>query len=185
MRYSIFSLISLFLVAQNISAAPYYQGVGCNEEGTRCTFGTPSERVLVWSQTGTVQELGERCEGFITQIENRKQDIAKSMAIDIQYRNFTYRWSNEIQSDGRAKIICRVELHSELENVKLEFKTVKKFNWVCENKNSEGVCAHYFDECEAAKLEALKGENVLDAAIVKGGALFQGQTCNIVIAKIK
>lgn len=179
---ALFSLLALSSVAQ---AAPYYTGVGCNEEGTRCTFGKPSKRVLNWSKKGTVQELGERCEKFINTIEARKNEIAKSKKVELKYKNFTYSWSNDIQEDGRAKIVCRVELHSELPDVQFDSKIVKKFFWVCENKDSAGICAHYEDECQAARNEALRDTEVLDATIYRGASLLQGEICEIVTVKFK
>lgn len=178
--------VLFLLVAGNIAqAAPYYTGVGCNEEGTRCTFGKPSGRVLNWSKKGTVQELGERCEKFIANIDARKNEIAKSQRVELKYKNFTYRWTNDVQEDGRAKIVCSVELHSELADVKFDSKIVKKFYWVCENKDQGGVCAHYFDECETARDEALRDSSVLDATIYRGASLLQGSICEIVTVKLK
>ncbi|WP_374078217.1 hypothetical protein [Bdellovibrio bacteriovorus] len=179
---ALFSLLALSSVAQ---AAPYYTGVGCNEEGTRCTFGKPSKRVLNWSKKGTVQELGERCEKFLGNIEARKKEIAKNQKVELKYKNFTYSWSRDLQENGQAKIICRVEIHSELPDVKIESKIEKKFFWVCDNKDSAGICAHYMSECEAARDEALRDPEVLDSTIYFGGSLLQGQICEIVTAKFK
>ncbi|KHD88446.1 MAG: hypothetical protein OM95_09625 [Bdellovibrio sp. ArHS] len=179
------AVLFLLMAGNMAQAAPYYAGVGCNEEGTRCTFGKPSGRVLNWSKKGTIQELGERCEKFINNIEARKNEISKSQKVELKYKNFTYSWSNEIQEDGRAKIVCAVELHSELPEVKFETKSVKRFFWVCENKDSAGVCAHYFDECEAVRDEALRDGSVLDATIYRGGSLLQGNICDIVTVKFK
>lgn len=179
-------LVLCWLMVSGVSqAAPYYTGVGCDEQGLNCTFGKPSGRVLNWSKKGTVAELGERCEKFITAIENRKNEIAKSRKIDLKYKNFTYSWSNDIQADGRAKIICRVELHSELPDVKLESKTVKNLFWVCENENSGGICRHYMKECEALRDQALNDKDVIDSTIYMGGSLLQGTICTVATAKVK
>ncbi|WII72144.1 hypothetical protein QJS83_16905 [Bdellovibrio sp. 22V] len=185
MKKTLAALFSLMMLGNIAQAAPYYTGVGCNEDGTRCTFGKPSGRVLNWSKKGTVQELGERCEKFINNIESRKNEIAKSQKVDLKYKNFTYSWSSEIEANGQAKIICRVELHSEIPTVKFDSKIVKKFFWVCENKDSAGICAHYFNECEAARDEALRSSDVLDATIYTGASLLQGQLCEIVTVKFK
>ncbi|MEK2644497.1 hypothetical protein [Bdellovibrio sp. BCCA] len=185
MKKTLAALFSLLALSSVASAAPYYTGVGCNEEGTRCTFGKPSGRVLNWSKKGTVQELGERCEKFINNIEARKNEIAKSQRVELKYKNFTYGYSQDIQEDGRAKIICSVELHSEVPEVKFDSRIVKKFFWVCESKDSAGICAHYVSECEAARDEALQDKNVLDATIYRGASLLQGSICEVVTVKFK
>lgn len=185
MKKHILLMISMMFLAPWTHAAPYYTGVGCDEEGLRCTFGTPSGRVLEWSRKGTVQEMGERCEKFINEIDARRAQIAQRRNLDLKYKKFTAQWSNEIQADGRAKIICRIELHSELPEVKIEGKKFKNYNWVCDDENSPGICRHYMRECEEARREALKGEDVLDATIYLGGALLQGMTCTVVTATVK
>lgn len=185
MKKTLAALLCVLALGNVAQAAPYYTGVGCNEEGTRCTFGKPSGRVLNWSKKGTVAELGERCEKFINHIEARKNEIAKSKKVELKYKNFTYSWSRDIQADGRAKIICNVELHSELADVKFDSRIAKKFYWVCENKDSAGVCAHYMSECEAAREEALRDGEVLDATIYLGASLLQGQICEVATVKFK
>lgn len=185
MKKNLVLAFALLILGSLSQAAPYYTGVGCDEEGLNCTFGRPSDRVVRWSRMGTVQELGERCEQFIRGIDERRNEITKSQNFDLKYKKFTYSWSNEIQADGRAKIICSVELHSELPEVKLETKKFKDFFWVCENEDSAGICRHYMRECEAARVEALKGENVLDATIYRGGSLLQGNICTVATVKVK
>lgn len=185
MKKTLATLFSLMILGNIAQAAPYYSGIGCNEEGTRCTFGKPSGRVLNWSQKGTVQELGEKCEKFIENIEARKNEIAKSRKIELKYKNFTYGFTRDVQADGRAKIVCSVELHSELADVKFDSKITEKFYWVCENKDSAGICAHYMDECEASRQNALRSSDVLDAKIQLGASLLQGQICEVVTVKFK
>lgn len=178
-------LFALLVVSPGALAAPYYTGLGCNEEGTRCTFGTPSGRVLNWSKKGTIEELGPRCEHFINNIEARKNIIAQSQDVELQYRNFTYGYSTELDKNGHAKIVCNVELHSELKDVKIEGRLVKSLNWVCSSKKSGGPCAHYLKECESLRDQALRDSSVLDATIYFGGSLLQGNTCDVVTAKFK
>lgn len=177
--------IFLTILASTAQAAPYYTGVGCNEEGTRCTFGRPSGRVINWSKKGTVEDMGERCEKFIANIESHKNEIAKHRKLDIKYKNFTYYRSNEIESNGRAKIVCGIEIHSELPEVKLESRIYKNFYWVCQNESSNGICHHTMSECEAARAEAEKGADVLDATIYMDGSLLQGVICTVTTAKVK
>lgn len=185
MKKKIAALLSLLMLGSIAHAAPYYTGVGCNETGDRCIFGKPSKRVLQWSRKGTTQELGERCEKFIESIDARKKDIASKRAFELEYKKFTYSWSSEIDNNGRAKIICSVELHSELENVKIIGQKVKSLFWVCENKDDAGICKNYESDCERIRQEALKGENVLDATIYRGGSLLQGNICDIYTATVK
>jgi hypothetical protein len=175
------SLLTLNSVSQ---AAPYYAGIGCDEEGLRCTFGKPSGRVLKWSKTGTAQELGQQCEHFLNNIETRKNNIAKEMPLVLKYKNYTYSWSNEVQADGRAKINCNIEIHSELAEVKVQMHKVKDFFWTCDDDRSAGPCAHTMSECERVRDEALSGENVLDSRIYMGGSLLQGRICTVVTARI-
>lgn len=179
------AVLSLLLLANVAHSAPYYTGVGCNEEGTRCTFGTPSKRVLNWSRKGTTKELGEKCEKFLQNIEDRKNEIAKSKNVVLKYKNFTYSWSRDLEENGQAKIVCNVEIHSELADVKVVPQTSKEFFWVCENEQSAGICRHYMSECEQARQEALKGVNVLDATIYMGGSLLQGVICTVATAKVQ
>jgi len=184
MTKSVALFLSILVLSNITLAAPYFVGIGCNKEGTHCAFGTPSGRVLKWSQTGTTQELGDRCEKFIQNIENRKNEIAQYKNLHLEYRKFSFNWSNEIESNGHAKIICRVEIHSELPTVKLETKIYKKFFWVCD-ENDSGICQHTLDECEAARLEALKEKYVLDATVYRSASLLQGQICNVTTARVK
>lgn len=184
MKKTLIHIFSIMAFTQTTQAAPYYEGPGCNEDGTRCIFGTPSGRVLNWSKMGTVEDLGERCEKFISDIENRKNEIVKERDdVVLQYRNFTLSWSRDLDSKGRAKLICSVELHSEIAHVKMEGRTIKTLNWVCIDRNAGGVCAHYLDECEAMRDEALKDKTILDATIYFNGSLLQGTTCDIVISR--
>lgn len=185
MKKTLATLISLMMLGSIAHAAPYYTGIGCNEAGDRCTFGKPSKRVLQWSRKGTTQELGERCEKFIQNIDTRKKDIASKRALELEYKKFTYSWSSDIDANGRAQIICNVELHSELENVKIVGYKVKSLFWVCESQDSAGICKNYASDCEQIRQEALKGENVLDATIYRGGSLLQGNICDIVTATVK
>lgn len=178
--------VSLMTFVSVSHAAPYYTGVGCNKEGTHCIFGRPSGRVLNWSKKGTVEDMGERCEKFIANIEAHKNDIAKHRKIDIRYKNFTYFWSRDIQPNGRAKIVCNVEIHSELPNVKIEGRIYKNFYWTCENEsNKDFTCHHTMSECEAARAEAEKGQDVLDATIYMDASLLQGVICTVATAKVK
>lgn len=166
-------------------AAPYYEGPGCDENGENCYFGTPSERVSHWFKKGTVQELGERCDKFIRNIDERKKKITENIPLDLAYKKFTYRWSDEVQPDGRAKIVCSVELHSENAQVKLPGTVEARFFWTCENESSSGLCLHYVKECEDARDEALKGEDVLDARIQFGASLLQGVICEVATVRAR
>lgn len=185
MKKIISALISVVAFSQVVTAAPYYTGVGCNAEGTKCTFGKPSKRVLDWTKQGTIAELGSKCEKFLAHIEARKNVIAQNRPVVLNYKNFTYRWSNKIDASGQAEIVCRIELHSELEDVKIISETYKKLNWVCETKDQPGICAHLRSECEALRDETLQDSTVLDATIYKGGSLAQGEICYVVTAKFK
>lgn len=185
MKKIVTALISLMAFSQVVSAAPYYTGVGCNAEGTTCTFGKPSKRVLNWTKQGTITELGNKCEKFLANIEARKSVIAQQQQVVLGYKNFTYSWSKKIDANGQAQIICHVELHSELENVKIISETYKKFNWVCETKDQPGICAHLRSECEAARDQALQNPEVLDATIYNGGSLAQGDICYVATAIFK
>ncbi len=176
---------SLLALSGGAYGAPYYAGIGCNAEGTRCTFGKPSERVLNWSKRGTAQEMGDRCQKFINQIEARKSEIAKARPVVMNYKNFTYRYSQDLDENGHAKIVCQVELHSEIPDVKFDSQSVKRFFWVCQEKNSHGPCAHAWSECEAARDEALLDKDVLDATIYVDASLLQGNMCEIATVKFK
>lgn len=185
MKTLLAAFISLVTFSQVVSAAPYYTGVGCNAEGRNCVFGKPSKRVLNWSKQGTIAELGSKCEKFLANIEARKNIIAQNQAVVLAYKNFTYSWSKKIDAQGQAQIICQVELHSELENVKIVSETYKKMNWVCDSKEQPGICAHLRSECEAVREQALQDSTVLDATIYNGGSLAQGDICYIATAKFK
>jgi hypothetical protein len=177
--------ISLMTFSQVVSAAPYYTGVGCNAEGTKCTFGKPSKRVLNWKKQGTIAELGKKCEKFLENIEARKNVIAQHRPAVLEYRNFHYSWSKKIDAEGQAQIICEVELHSELENVKIVSETYQKFYYVCENAEQAGICKHLRSECEAVRDQALRDPSVLDATVYNGSSLAQGDICYIATAKFK
>lgn len=185
MKKFVAALISVVAFSQVVTAAPYYTGVGCNAEGTKCTFGKPSKRVLNWTKQGTVSELGNKCEKFLANIEGRKNIIAQNRPVVLDYRNFTYSWAKKIDQNGQAEIICQVEIHSELENVKIVSETYKKLNWVCDTKDQPGICAHLKSECEALRDQALQDSTVLDATIYKGGSLAQGEICYVATAKFK
>lgn len=185
MKNILAALVSVIAFSQVVTAAPYYSGIGCNAEGTKCAFGKPSKRVLSWSKQGSVTELGNKCEKFLSNIEARKNVIAQNQNVVLAYKNFTYSWSNKIDSNGQAQIICQVELHSELENVKIVSETYKKLNWVCETKEQPGICAHLRSECEALRDQALTDNAVLDATIYSGGSLAQGDICYVATAKFK
>lgn len=185
MKRTLAALFSLMVMGQIAQAAPYYTGIGCNEEGTKCIAGKPSGRVLKWSKKGTTQELGERCEKFLDNIEARKKVIAKSRKVELKYKEFHYSWSSELQANGQAKIICSVEIHSEVPDVKIKAKIEQKMFWVCDNKESVGICKHYMSECEAARDQLLRDPSVLDATIYKGASLLQGELCEIAAARFK
>ncbi len=178
-------VLGLIAFSQSTFAAPYYTGIGCNAEGTACTFGKPSKRVLNWSKKGTIAELGAKCEKFLENIETRKNVIAQNQPVVLQYKNFHSSWSSESEPTGQAKIICKVEIHSELENVKIISKTYKSMNWVCDNEQQAGICKHYMRECEAARDQALQDSRVLDATIYLGSSLAQGQICYVAAATFK
>lgn len=186
MKKTLWTFLGLLMASASVQAAPYYVGPGCNAEGTKCLFGKPSGRVMKWSKKGTIDELGARCEKFLSNIENRKNEIAKTHNVVLKYKDPVAYWSRDVdENNGQAKIVCSVELHSELPNVKLDGKIIKKLFWVCENEDTPGVCAHYERECEAARDEALKDKEVLDATIYRGASLVQGSICEITTVKFK
>ncbi|XGC79385.1 hypothetical protein ACES2L_08590 [Bdellovibrio bacteriovorus] len=177
-------LLALVVFSNIAQAAPRYTGIGCNDDGTKCIAGKPSKRVLKWSKKGTVDELGQKCEKFLANIEARKNVIAKNRNVQLKYENFVYSWSRDLEANGQAKIICEVELHSET-NVKFESKIVKKFYWVCENEDSAGICKNYFSDCEKARDQQLKDPSVLDATIYTGATILQGPLCEIATVRFK
>ena len=183
-KFLIFILVTITW-GISIQAALYYIGVGCNEEGTNCLFGLPSNRVLNWTSKGTAQELGEHCENFIANIEARKIELGKNQDLVLKYKNFTRSLTSEIQENGQAKIICSVEIHSERADVKVISQTYRTLNWVCENEQSAGICNHYLKECEDLRQASFSEPGVLDSAIFWGGSLLQGTRCIIGMAKIQ
>lgn len=186
MKKSLTALVALFLLSSIGQAAPYYTGIGCNEEGTSCIAGKPSKRVLQWSRKGTVDELGSRCEKFFENLEQRQRVIGSQRAIDLKYKNFTFSWvAGDLDQNGHAKIRCSIELHSEIADVKIVGEKVKSLYWVCENENSGGICKNYESDCETLRQQTLKDPTVLDATIYRGASLMQGNICDVVAARFK
>lgn len=186
MKKSLTALVALFLLSSIGHAAPYYTGVGCNEEGTSCTFGKPSKRVLQWSRQGTVEEMGPRCEKFFANIDARQRVIGTQRNIELKYKNFNYSWiAGQVDENGQAKIRCHIELHSEIADVKIVGEKVKSLFWVCPDQGAVGICKNYESDCEAIRQQALKDPTVLDATIYRGGSLLQGNICDVVAAKFK
>ncbi|MCB0369216.1 MAG: hypothetical protein KDD45_07100 [Bdellovibrionales bacterium] len=176
-------LLSIFILSLSTIAAPPYEGIGCDKDGEYCILGKPTGRVLKWIKIGTIAELGSLCENFINQIENRKNEILKDHLVDLKYKNFSYRWHHELDSNGHAKIVCSVQLNSEIETVKFETNNVQSFNWVCKDNDSDGICLHHENECQQALEKQLSKPEILDAAIYRGASLFQGSICTITTVK--
>jgi hypothetical protein len=163
------SMLSMMMILTGIAqAAPYYTGPGCNEEGTSCLFGTDSGRVVEWRKKGTLDEMGQGCEKFINRIEERKNEILKSQQ------------TRQIQD-----VQCKIELHSELPDVKFEHKMIKRFFWVCDDDSSGGICGARMKDCVAARDQALQDPEVLDATIYLDASLLQGRMCEVVTVKFK
>lgn len=173
------SLVATLVWSIQTFAAPAYVGPGCDAEGKGCLWGRPSQRVQAWSMTGSTAELGSRCELFIQKLNEKKNDLIAKTAPDllIEYRNFTYSWTNRIDSEGRADIRCSIELHSENPKYLLVYKNIEKYFWVCESENDAGICRHTLSECEQKSKEGLAGENVLATRMTFGASLLQGQIC--------
>lgn len=172
-------ILSLLLTSSLVNAAPYYEGPGCNADGTRCLFGLPSDRVVYWTKSGSVDDLGSRCELFIQNIQSRSQKLPNSKGLVLDYRNFTYSWTQVIDNNGRANIRCRVEIHSENPKYRFKFKSIIKKNWVCESKSDAGICRNYLSDCVKAREQALKDPAVLDATIYRDASLLQGSMCSV------
>ncbi|AHI06234.1 hypothetical protein BDW_08670 [Bdellovibrio bacteriovorus W] len=175
----ILMILSLLLTSSLVHAAPYYEGPGCDAEGNRCLFGRPSDRVVFWSKSGSVETLGSRCELFIQNIQSRSKTMPNSKNMVLDYRNFTYSWTNVIDANGRANIRCHVEIHSENPNYRFKFKSVIKKNWVCESKSDAGICRNYLSDCVKARDQAMKDPAVLDATIYRDASLLQGSMCSV------
>src|SRR5690606_33248727 len=108
---------------------------------------------------------------------SKKMPNSKNMVLD--YRNFTYSWTNVIDANGRANIRCHVEIHSENPNYRFKFKSIIKKNWACESKDSSGICRNYLSDCVKAREQALKDPAVLDATIYRDAYLLQGSMCSV------
>lgn len=175
----IMMILSLLLTSSFANAAPYYEGPGCDAEGNKCLFGRPSDRVVMWSKSGSIDDLGSRCEIFIKNIQSRAKKMPNSQNMVLDYRNFTYSWTQKIDKNGRADIRCNVEIHSENANYRFKFKAVTKKLWVCENKDDAGICRNYFSDCEKAREQALKDPSFLDVTIWRDGSLLQGNMCTV------
>lgn len=176
-------LVIMVLMALNVVqaiAAPPYVGPGCDEQGKNCLFGRPSKRVQLWSKSGPTSILGKRCENFIGDINAKKELLQQTIAADLilEFRNFTYSWTDRIDSEGRADIRCSVEIHSENPNYLLISKVTQNFNWTCEDKDSAGICMNYMSQCLDKVNEDSKGENVLSSRPIFGGSLLQGNICS-------
>jgi hypothetical protein len=180
------SMLSMMMILTGIAqAAPYYTGPGCNEEGTSCLFGTDSGRVVEWRKKGTLDEMGQGCEKFINRIEERKNEILKSQHVVLKYRNFTARLMRDPQTRQIQDVQCKIELHSELPDVKFEHKMIKRFFWVCDDDSSGGICGARMKDCVATRDQALQDPEVLDATIYLDASLLQGRMCEVVTVKFK
>jgi len=84
-------IYSMILWSTYANAAPAYVGPGCDSEGKGCLLGRPSQRVEVWSTTGSTAELGSKCEIFLQRIQEKKNEIIETVAPDfvLEFRNFT------------------------------------------------------------------------------------------------
>lgn len=166
-------------------AAPYYTGVGCDESGTRCLFGTRSEQVLDWFEDGTSDYLGERCEHFMARIAEKKKQLEAYFGSDLvlNFKKFTLIKMPQISSNGQA-IRCSIEIHSENPQFLIQAKRVRSFNWVCADDEKSLPCRHRISECVAAADGARGDRDVLTTATWGGASLLQGQICTAVKAKI-
>lgn len=176
--FKVFICTFILWIGQAI-AAPAYVGPGCDSEGKGCLWGRASQRVNVWSTTGSTLELGNRCELFFQKIQEKKKQIISNVAPDLvlEYRNFTYSWTDRVDADGRADIRCSIEIHSENPKYLLVSKNVESYFWVCDKANDPGICNHTYSECEQKVNESLSGEKVLAARMTFGASLLQGQIC--------
>jgi hypothetical protein len=180
-------IFSMVIWSTHAIAAPAYVGPGCDSEGKGCLFGRPSQRVQEWSSTGSTAELGSQCEVFLQRIQEKKKQIIETAAPDfvLEFRNFTYSWTNKVDSNGRADIRCSIELHSENPKYLLVSKNEQSFFWVCNNSDDPGICRHTYAECEQTAKENLSKENVLATRMTYGASLVQGQICYANSLKIK
>lgn len=165
--------------------APYYTGVGCDESGTRCLFGTRSEQVLDWFEDGTSDYLGDQCQHFMTRIADKKKQLEARFGSDfvLRFKKFTLARMPQISGNAQA-IRCSIEIHSENPQFLIQAKRVRSFNWVCADGDQRLQCRHQVSECVAAADGAREDQDVLTTAAWGGASLLQGQICTAVKAQI-
>ncbi len=175
------ALILLSFFSNIAFAAPYYQGIGCNADGTSCLLGVPTHRVTVWYETGKKNDLGEQCENFIARTTQRVQALKAALGdvVDLQYKNFSAAEVTDSATGIKSNIECSVQIHSENANLLLKDQLGKRHFWTCKDKSQPGVCRTEQSTCDQDLAEALKDPTLLQAKVVISGSVLQGVICQV------
>lgn len=179
--------------------APYYKGIGCNEQGRNCFFGIPSGQVLEWSRAGHADELGHRCEIFLKELKEglERVEMTHSLKGNFSLKKPTY---SPLENPWTKKVVgkvCRVEIHSESPNVRVLSRVGGKKYWIyndvdassCIDKKtgqSDESCVDraYQAQC-LDSLTAIKSEPLAVAPYVSlSWSLTQGDMCRVRYVKI-
>ncbi|MCB0386615.1 MAG: hypothetical protein KDD43_14580, partial [Bdellovibrionales bacterium] len=155
--------LALLYCSLVVTAAPYYEGIGCDKEGRNCVFGTPTHRVLEWKVRGSRLELGPECQNFYRRLSEGLQKI--EMANDLN-GNFTFeKFTATTLVDPMTKkphgFQCEIEIHSAREDVLIKQAQTPLRSWIFTDMEKEAQ-----DNCYSAHTDAQKEKCNLDLKAV-------------------
>ncbi|MCB0366323.1 MAG: hypothetical protein H6624_06040 [Bdellovibrionaceae bacterium] len=135
----------------SLSAAPYYEGVGCNAEGRNCVFGVPTHRVLEWKVRGSRLDLGAKCESFYQRLTEglNKIEEANDLKGNFTFENFIATTLVDPVTEKPHSIECQIEIHSTREDVLVKGAVTKHRTWILQELEAKAR-----DNCFSASTKA-------------------------------
>ncbi|MCB0392343.1 MAG: hypothetical protein KDD58_13705 [Bdellovibrionales bacterium] len=183
----------LVFLSLSLPAAPYYEGIGCNDEGKNCLIGWPTNRVLTWSRWGPIIELGEKCESFFSNLDKELKIIENELNLNnlFTYKKFNYSHITDPYSGGAHAIRCQIDIHSDNPNIKIYEEFGESQYWLTYKLDREQVDVCHRDpnakkckdnlkqQCELQRQQVLNSDLLAaDIHITLDATLTQGNICH-------
>lgn len=143
-------------------------------------FGRDPDNQMSWEKKGKQSELGANCELFFKKVQDRVAVLAQDSATRIAFEN-TYAYLKEEKDEqGQRLIVCHTDIKIVSDTAKFRVRVDEQYRWVCFDDVADSfTCAHKWSECEKAKEDALKADDVVDSSIYLRGSLIDGNMCVI------